>query len=95
MLRVLSRSYGLGTEQHANLSAEKIKKNLDPLAVRHAGINSKTIVKCAFEDANLVAGAEFRALVELYVSGCVLAALERADHRIGYRHRAIAVANKA
>ena len=62
---MLSRSYRLSIQQHANLATEKIKKDPHPVTVRHAVINSETIVKCAFQNADLVTGLKLLPMIEL------------------------------
>ena len=47
--------------------------------VRHAVINSETIVKCTFQNADLVTGLEFRPMIELDESRYILAIFEEVD----------------
>src|SRR4029078_7821599 len=93
--RVSGCGYGLGIQQHADLAAEKIKKDLDPLAVRHAIINSETVIKCAFQNPNLVTGFEFRPMIELDESCCVFTIPEEFDDPFRDRRRKFAVTNEA
>src|SRR5262245_46375506 len=94
VLQRLCCSYGFSVQQHANFAAEEIKKNPNALTVRHAVVNPEAIVKCTFQNADLVADFELGSTIELDEAGRVLPALEFFDHLFRNRHGMVSVTDE-
>src|SRR5262249_16319003 len=81
-------------KMNANLAAEHIQENGDPVAVRHSLEVRGKIDECACEHSHLVASAEGGPCLHSDKALVILASFQRGHHALRHRSRVLAVADE-
>lgn len=73
------RRNALHVHRHAHLAAEEIEQDGDTVAVAYALVEAEAVGEHAVQNANLVARAEIRTVVETHETGGILTRLQAGD----------------